>query len=128
MKRLAVLAAAAAVLAGLSCNEQVLPEPGRVIVVLSGAQPGDAALLLSVTGPDSILGFESGAGLTIHARPVADGLRVAAFGPIADGAVLYLTVPDTRRAPLWTATVLDVADTANAVRQSVSGYLLVVAR
>lgn len=119
---------AAAAWGGWSCTEHVRPEPGILLVVLSGVQPGDAALLFSLEAPDSIIAVTGASGMSLHARRSAEGLRVAVFGSVADGVVMTLDVPDVRRAPLWTATLLEVADTANGLRASLSGYQLRVAR
>lgn len=119
--------AAVAVWGGWSCTDPVRPEPGMLLVVLSGAQPGDAALLFSVQGPDSLGAITGAPGYQVYARTMEGGFRVAVFGAVNDGEILRFAVPDVRRATLWSATLLDVADTANALRAS-GGYVLAVAR
>jgi hypothetical protein len=58
-------------------------------------------------------------------------VRVVVIAPagshIAAGAMLRLTVPDTRQADAYSAFALDVASAAYAQRP-LTGYLLVVAK
>jgi hypothetical protein len=100
------------------------PRPGDLLVSLSTPNADDRALLVSIAGPEEISAVAAASpAFVVHTRTQGTTTRVAVFGSLADGPVLRLTVPDTRRAAEYTATVLDAADGGNADRAA-TGYAL----
>lgn len=104
------------------------PEPGTLTLTLATPHADDAALVLTVAGPEAITQIQAAGALRVHSRGEGTQHRVAVFGAVASGAVLRFAVPDVRRAAGYTATLVEVADTANQVRASTAGYTLSVAR
>jgi hypothetical protein len=119
----ASLLLASALLAG--CNESVTGPAGPATATLTLTSPvTDGAILLRVTGPR----FESApapakAGLLVYSRQVSDSeLSVAVFGPIANGVLFQVDIPDGRQVGSYTASIVQVADGENDLRGDVSGY------
>ena len=104
------------------------PTPGTLTLSIDSPHDDDRALLLRVVGPDSMVAVQlEAAGLTMHARGEGnDTLRVALFGAIADGALLRFSVPDTRTAAGYSATVLEASGPAAALRTPATGYTLTI--
>ncbi|HEU4556553.1 MAG TPA: hypothetical protein VFS20_01845 [Longimicrobium sp.] len=127
-------AALAAVLAacsgdGPSVTPPEPPVPGQLTVTLATPNSDDRALQAIVTGPGEITAVESPAtGVAAFSRPTAGGVSVAIFGHLGNGAVLRFTVPDVNRASAYAASVQEVADASNALRPSLAGYQLTVAK
>lgn len=59
---------------------------------------------------------------------MAGPVNVALFGQLGNGAVLRFSVPDVNQAAAYSASVQEVADATNALRPSLAGYQLVVAK
>jgi hypothetical protein len=127
-----VLLLAAAVLlstCGDSPTAPTPPEPGTVVATLQGVRTGDAALIVRLRGPGTIGTVTSAsAGYVFHARAAGDSARAAVFGAVANGPLFQLSVPDVHRIAEYHATVVEVSDGTNALRDDVSGYSLTLAR
>lgn len=105
------------------------PEPGTIVATLQGVRTGDAALVIRLRGPAALGTVTSaGAGYVLHARAAGDSARAAVFGSLANGALFRIAVPDVHRVAEYRATVVEVSDTANALRDDVSQYALTFAR
>jgi hypothetical protein len=104
------------------------PEPGVLTVSLTTPNTDDRALVVEVTGP-SITGVTAAnAAYVVHSRaPGATSVRAAVFGALGSGALLRFSVPDVNAAAAYKATVVEVADGANALRQT-TGYAATIAR
>jgi len=105
------------------------PEPGTLVATLQGARPGDGALIIRVHGPGALGALTpAGTGYVLHARAAGDSARAAVFGNVASGPLFQLSVPDVHRIAEYRATVVEVSDAANALRDDVAGYTLTFAR
>jgi hypothetical protein len=105
------------------------PEPGTIVATLQGVRAGDAALIIRLRGPGAIGTLTSAsAGYALHVRSAGDSARAAVFGQLASGAVFQLSVPDVHRIADYHASVVEVSDATNALREDVSGYALTLAR
>jgi hypothetical protein len=105
------------------------PEPGTLVVTLQGARPGDGAMIVRVRGPGAIGAVvAASAGYVLHARAAGDSARAALFGPVANGPLFAISVADVHRIAEYRATVVEVSDATNALRDDVSAYALTFAR
>lgn len=104
------------------------PEPGVLTVNLTTPNPDDRALVVQVNGPAISGVTAANAAYVVHSRVGASSVRVAVFGSLGSGALLRFQVPDVNQASAYSATVVEVADAANAVRAATTGYTAVVAR
>lgn len=103
------------------------PVPGVLTVQLTTPHSDDAALVVTVSGA-SISDVGSPSGMLLHVRQRGDTVTAAVFGRIASGEVLHFSVPDVNAAARYVARVVQVADSANAVRGELSGYGVKVER
>lgn len=102
-------------------------EPGVLTVALATPHTGDRAIVVTVSGP-AITSVEAGStGYVAHSRTVSGTLRAAVFGPLASGPLLRIQVPDVAKASAYSATVVEVSDAGNALRDP-AGYTLTVAK
>ena len=114
---------------GDSPTAPVAPEPGTLVATLQGVRPGDGALMIRVRGPGEIGTLTPGsATYVLHARVAGDSARAAIFGRLANGPLFQVAVPDVHRLADYRATVVEVSDTTNALRDDVSSYTLTFAR
>ena len=104
------------------------PTPGTLTLSLDTPHDDDRALLVRIVGPDSMTAVQlEAAGVTMHTRGEgSDTLRIALFGALADGALLRFSVPDTRAAADYGATVLEASGPAAALRAPATGYGLTI--
>ena len=126
-----MFAIAAALLVIAACSDEPTnpgPEAGTLVVRLTTPHGDDGALSFQVSGPIDSASAASGS-LQLFTRRL-DGSTVlgAVIGPLANGAVVTLHVPDVRVAAGYTATALEVADRDDALRASLAGYALTVTR
>lgn len=129
VRRLACLGAALAVLAGAGCSgdDATGPEPGTLALTLASPHADDAALVVSVNGP----GIEAVEAATdrVYIHVVDEGTArtvVVVAEALAPGVILRVSVPDIGAVDGYTATLLQAADTANALRASLDGYSLTI--
>jgi hypothetical protein len=104
------------------------PEPGVLTVSLTTPSTGDRALVVQVSGPE-LGGVEAAsASYVVHSRATGpERVRAAVFGALGTGPLLHIQVPDVNRASAYSATVVEVADEANALRAT-TGYTAAVVR
>jgi hypothetical protein len=127
------LAAAALVLAGLvaGCSDDTVtsstPQARTFMVVLASPNGVDGAILFDVAGGAVV--NPKGASLPasqVFARSVdASTTRIAVVGNIAPGGVVTFEVTESARSSDYSATVLEVADRDNELRD-LTGYSLSV--
>jgi len=104
------------------------PVAGTLTLSLVTPHADDGALLLRLEGPDMTqVGLAAG---TLYLRFLEDqaGLTAVFVGDVTSGDMLTFRVPDVSRVGSYSATLLEVADRANALRGSLAGYTLTVAR
>lgn len=104
------------------------PVPGTLTLSLDTPHADDGALLLRLEGPD-MTQVELAAG-TLYLRFLEDqaGLTAVFVGDLTSADMLTFGVPDVERVGSYSATLLEVADRANALRGSLAGYTLTVVR
>ena len=106
-----------------------VPVPGVLTVSLTTPNVDDKALLVSVTGAatgDSLSNVVlANSSYSMYSR-IENGraLKAAFFGNMANGALLRFNVPDTNRVASYNVAVVEAADSTNALRTSVTGYVL----
>lgn len=127
--RLRTLLAAGAAFGAASCGGDTTgptePTPGVLTVSLE-APPGvtTGAVVLAIGGPGAITNVSGPApGHHVYSRAATSGVKVGVFGTIAPGALVRFSVPDTREADAYTATLIEAAGTDNALK-SLTGYAL----
>jgi len=131
MTRAIWILAMAALFVSVACSDQPTNAGSErtLTLRLTTPHPDDGALTFQLSGPviDSV--SAANGSLQLFTRRV-DGATIvgAVVGPLADGAIVTLHVPDVGAAAGYTATVLEVADRADAVRASLAGYALNVIR
>ena len=121
MKRREVLLGLALALAASHCRDAPTgPTGGTFTVSLAAAGTNDRAILFEVAGTDTSARIDTvqavaGSPYAVFAqRQTGTRWRVIVTGPIANGTVAQLTVPDKTKSGLYFSTVLDVADGAFA--------------
>ena len=102
------------------------PTPGTLSVVLATPNTDDGAILFRVSGPD--MSQVSAGDATLYFRQVQQGTTITAVvvGNLHTGTLLTFHVPDVDAASSYSATILQVADRANALRGTLGGYGLMV--
>lgn len=109
-------------LAATTCRDVPTgPTSGTFRVALAGAGAADRAILVEVAGTDTsaridTIAAAAGSPYRVFAqRQTGTRWRVIVTGPIADGTLVQLGVPDQGKSGLYTGTVLDVANATFAV-------------
>jgi len=129
-RKLWILAAAVLLLDGAACGgESSSPaQPGTLRVSLTTPNTDDGAILFEVSGPaiDTIVPVNASYRLFTR-RIGSTTVRSVLAGPVANGTVATLEVPDVGAAGSYTATVTEVVDRQNQVRSPLTGYQLQVA-
>lgn len=118
-------------LVAVSCDgptRSKTPTPGYLEIVLASANSDDAALWVSLTGPD-IGAIETPAGLRVFPVVASPTRReIIVVGDIGPGTVVRFHVPDTAKRKSYAAILIEVADATNAQRAPLTGYSLRVVR
>lgn len=127
-----ILAMVAVVSAGTACSNEPTssaPQPGTLVLRLTTPHTDDGAVLFKVSGPPIDTAVAVDASLRLFtARPDGSTVVGAVVGVVDNGTVVTLQVRDVGLAAGYTAQVLEVADRQNALRGSLAGYALTVAR
>lgn len=119
-------------LTAVGCSSAEKPVAGDLEVRLATPNTDDRAILLRVAGKQSAVTAPAGTNYRVLLAPLAgDTVRVVVIAPrgsaLAAGALLRLSVPDTRQAASYAAIVLDAASATYAQRPA-SGYTLTVVK
>ena len=126
-----MFAMAAALLVLVACSDEPTNPgtgPGTLVVRLTTPNSDDEAVSFEISGPvDSVTA--AGGSLQLFTRRV-DGSTVlgAVIGPLDNGAIVILHVPDVSAAAGYRVAALEVADQEDALRPSLAGYALTVTR
>ncbi len=136
MKRLRwhpIAAATVALAVSVACGDgdgvTAVPVPGTLVLSLTSPNSDDGAILLSISGggisaptvvsTSHVLFFRSTGTTSINAVVV---------GNITAGLLLRFDVPDVGGGSPYTGTITEVADRANALRTTLTGYSLEISR
>jgi hypothetical protein len=123
---LRLLAVTLAVIGAGSCVDGVGPVAGLLTVSLATPNSGaDGAILLTVSGP-GVTSVSAEPGLRVFSSTLGTTNNFAVTGSLANGVILRIGVPDTRRANQYVATVQKVAANDYSLRGP-AGYSLTVA-
>ena len=129
MKRILPPLAVVLALAGAGSCDSVGPVAGVLTVSLRTPNPGaDGAILFTVTGPATPVSVTPEPGLRVFSQATLSSTnRFSVTGPLANGALLTIGVPDVRQASQYVATVAAVAANDFSLRL-LSAYSLSVSR
>ncbi len=128
MKRILPPLAVVLALAGAGSCDSVGPVAGVLTVSLRTPNPGaDGAILFTVTGPATPVSVTPEPGLRVFSQALSTTNRFSVTGPLANGALLTIGVPDVRQASQYVATVAAVAANDFSLRL-LSAYALSVSR
>lgn len=120
----------AALLVGVACADNPTGSAGQggtLTLRLTTPHSDDGALVFELSGaPVDSLTVSDGS-LRLFTRRAGGSIIGAVVGPLANGAIVTLRVPDVRGTG-YTATVVEVADRQDALRASLVGYALTVSR
>ena len=125
--------AAMALAATLACDGDVVqppPEniPGTLVLTLMTPNTDDGAILLSVAGGEINSPMAAASSHVLFFRTTSESsINAVIVGDITDGLLIHFDVPDVASASSYNATVTQVADRGNTLRNDISGYLLDVA-
>ncbi len=109
----------------LSCGgeETLPPVPGSVAVNFSSPNGTDGAVLFTITGPGMGNLAPASSSNQLFTRLVApQELRVIIVGNLGSGPLFTMDIPNTNDVSGFNATVLQVADRDDDLRESVAGY------
>ncbi len=106
------------------CRESIAPPtPGPVVASLVTPAHDDGAVLVTLTGTTFTDITAASAGYTIYSRVVsATEVRVIVLGNLSAGPLFTAQVPDRRAVHDLSATLQDVANRADAIQPSRTGY------
>ena len=132
--RLSVIAATIAAVVAACADSPTAPQPpipGELTLSWITPHADDAAAMIRVvvpsgtTTPSVVAASE---GIEIFYRRSADTIFVAVFGELSSQPLVKIEVPNVRRVNEFSAQLIDVADTNDAVRSSITGYALTITR
>lgn len=102
------------------------PTPGALTLTLNTPNTGDGAVLFRVNGGpvDSV----AGAPMVLDGsyNTVANQTRIVVAGPITDGIIAHLFVPDVGSVANYVVTMEQVAANSNFAQRSTAGYSITV--
>lgn len=98
------------------------PVPGALTLTFAAPADAGAAVRIEVTGADSILSVTNLSKLAMYTRSTGHTTAVALFGSLAPGDLLSLGIPDVAHASSYSARVVEVADTSNALQTDTAAY------
>ena len=105
----------------LGCGESAMP--GTATISLTTPNTDDGALLITVTGPSFTNVQSASSSYQVFSR-LATGqeLRLIVVGNLAAGPVATVDVADVNGLSVYTATISQVSDRLDELRESLSGY------
>lgn len=113
-----------------SCSSDAGTGPVAGVLTVSLATPNagsDGAIQFRFTGPVAPTSITAAPGLRVFSQPLTMVTRVAVTGTLANGAVVTIGVPDTRKLSQYSATIEAVAGSDFQLR-SLTGYSLTVSQ
>jgi hypothetical protein len=133
MHRCAIGAAGCALLlltTGCSDSSGTPPDDnGPVRVALATPSADDGALLITITGPGLTAIEPASPSYAVFWSAVNENeTRVIVVGDIVDGPIFTATAPEGVAASEFAAGVMEIASRTDALRASLAGYSLSVAR
>jgi len=119
-------------LAAAGCPSPEGPVAGDLEVRVVSPNLDDRAILLRLHGRQTAVAAPSGSGYQVLVAPYrADTVTVLVMAPrgqhLLAGAIVRVSVPDTRQVDAYLARPLDVASTAY-LQRALTGYTLAVAK
>jgi len=125
-----VFAIIAILLLGVACSNDATGgqmQAGTLTLRLTTPHADDGAMTFQVSGAPIDSAVAINGSLRLFTRREGSSTVVGAVvGALANGALITLDVPDVGAAARYTATVLEVADRQDALRASLTGYVLTV--
>ncbi len=136
MKRLRwhpIAAATVALAVSVACGDDdgvtAVPMSGTLVLSLTSPNSDDGAILLSISGggistPTAV----SSSHVLFFRSTGTTSINAVVVGNITAGLLLRFDVPDVSDASAYTGTITEVADRANALRTTLTGYSLEITR
>lgn len=125
-----VFAIIAILVLGVACSNDATGgqmQAGTLTLRLTTPHADDGAMTFQVSGAPIDSAVAINGSLRLFTRREGRSTVVGAVvGALGNGAVITLDVPDVGAAARYTATVLEVADRQDALRASLTGYVLTV--
>lgn len=127
-----VMAIVIGLFAGLACGDDdgvTGPVAGSLVVSLTTPNADDGAIMLTVTGGTIESPAATSASHAFFYRQVSStSVSAILVGDISAGPLMTIDVPDVNAVASYSATVIEVADQANDLRASLTGYELTTSR
>lgn len=102
------------------------PTAGTLTVTLTTPNADDGAILFEVTGPDMTQVTAADPSLYFRYSEADGAVTAVLVGDVTGRDVLSFRVPDVDAVGSYTASMVDVADRSNELRDSLAGYALTV--
>ena len=123
------LVLALGLVAGIACSDDETPAgptAGTLSVTLTTPNVDDGAILFEVTGPDIVSVTVTVPEHYTHVGRDGNTLTIVIVGDIESGLLVGFDVPDVGDVASYSATMTEVADRANELRNNLTGYDLTV--
>ncbi len=136
MKRLRwhpIAAATVALAVSVACGDgdgvTAVPVPGTLVLSLTSPNSDDGAILLSISGGGITAPTVASTSHVLFSRLTGTtSINAVVVGNITAGPLLRFDVPDVGEASSYNGAVTEVADRANALRTTLTGYSLEITR
>ncbi len=141
MKRLRwhpIAAATVALAVSVACGDgdgvtdvpvPAVPVPGTLVLSLTSPNSDDGAILLSISGGGITAPTVASTSHVLFSRLTGTtSINAVVVGNITAGPLLRFDVPDVGGASAYTGTITEVADRANALRTTLTGYSLEISQ
>ena len=126
-----IAAATVALAVAMACGDDggpTGPVSGTLVVSLTTPNADDGAILFTISGAGISAPTALTSNLFFSRVASTSSLAAVVAGNIAAGQMLRFSVPDVGQASAYTANITEVADRNNALRASLSGYVLSISR
>lgn len=98
-------------------------QPGQLALHLTTPHTNDAAVVIQIDAPQPLPTVSAvDAQAFVFSRVVNGATRTVLVGSLASGELLRFAVPDVNQLAAYSVTVLEVADTQNALRADLTPY------
>ena len=110
-------------------ENKIAPVSGTLVMSLTTPNADDGAILFSLSGaaidnPAAVAASD----VFFFRATGSTSINAVVVGDISAGALVSFDVPDVGAASSYSTTITEVADRNNALRTSLSGYVLSISR
>ncbi len=104
-------------------GEPTLAVPGTLVLSLTTPNSDDGAILFSIAGGEMVAPSAASNSHLLFVRATGGtSINAVVLGDLTQGALMTFDVPDVEKASSYSATVSQVADRNNLLRDDISGY------